>query len=382
MKDVSDLLGNRLQRLEAPFSREWIVDFSSFMGFIQTNAFIQQILDEIKKEKRLGHDLLIRNLKVLFDDGKKRLKEIEARLEVAHEIHDQIRNLLKFKVNTKDVENPFFELESLYYDYCKGFDSLFRILAQDPANAFVSDYCILTPRKLQETDHLIIDLIFSLYLQKCKQDIEILSGQRATSIWGKWDTLLKWAEWTKNGISPSNHAFERNLQNLFSGMKIAATVQACGLFFLERLADKPTVTADTELCLQAIELHLDEKDQYWMIVHFSGENREKKEFFIKKLQQEARSYELLMLLLKADPYSIIEFPKLAHTLGELGIKNEIKKLFFPKDKFAGSFVRVGEVDQGIDAAAIMKELTCLTKEKKRRPSFDWGYYHRSSFVTA
>lgn len=103
----------------------------------------------------------------------------------------------------------------------------------------------------------------------------------------------------------------------------------------------------------------DEKDQYWMIVHFSGESREKREFFIKKLQQEARSYELLMLLLKADPYSIIEFPKLAHTLGELGIKNEIKKLLFPKDKFAGSFVRVGEVEQGIDAAAIMKELTSL-----------------------
>lgn len=132
---------------------------------------------------------MIRNLKALFDDGKKRLKEIEARLEDEHEIHDQLRNLLKFKVNAKDVENPFVELESLYYDYCKAFDSLFRILAQDPANAFVSDYCTLTPKKLQGTDHLIIDLSFSSYLQKCKQDIAILSGQRVTSIWGKWDTL-------------------------------------------------------------------------------------------------------------------------------------------------------------------------------------------------
>jgi hypothetical protein len=102
---------------------------------------------------------------------------------------------------------------------------------------------------LQETVHFIIDLSFSPYLQKCKQDIEILSGLRATSIWGKWDMLLKWAKWTKNGISPSNHAYERNLQNLFKGMKIAAAVQSCGLFFLECLADKKTVVTHSEICL-------------------------------------------------------------------------------------------------------------------------------------
>lgn len=86
-------------------------------------------------------------------------------------------------------------------------------------------------------------------------------------------------------------------------MKIATNVQSCGLFFLERLADKKTVMTHSEISLKAIELHLDEKDQYWIIVHFSGENSEKKEYFIKKLQKEARSYELLTLLLEAEPYS-------------------------------------------------------------------------------
>jgi hypothetical protein len=149
MKDVSELLGKRLQRLEMPFSQEWITDFSSLMGFIQTNVFALQILDEIKKEKILAHDLLMRNLKALFDDGKKCFKDIEARLQVENEIDDQTRNLLKFKVSPKVIEDPFFELESIYYDYCKGFDSLFRSLAQDDANAFISNYCTLSCKKLQ-----------------------------------------------------------------------------------------------------------------------------------------------------------------------------------------------------------------------------------------
>jgi hypothetical protein len=116
---------------------------------------------------------------------------------------------------------------------------------------------------LEGTNHLIIDLNFSTYLQKCKQDVEVLSGQQSTSIWGKWDTLLKWTEWTRNGISPNNHAFERNLQNLFTGIKIGQITQSCGLFFLEHLTNNTGTTADTEACLKGIELYMDEKDQYW-----------------------------------------------------------------------------------------------------------------------
>jgi hypothetical protein len=123
---------------------------------------------------------------------------------------------------------------------------------------------------LQDTVHLNIDLTFSPYLQKCKQDIEILSGQRTTSVWGKWDVLLKWAEWTKNGISPINDAFERNLSHLFTGLKIAETVQRCGLFFLQRLAGMKTVISDSEVCLKAMELYLDKQDQYWIIAHIAG----------------------------------------------------------------------------------------------------------------
>jgi hypothetical protein len=232
--------------------------------------------------------------------------------------------------------------------------------------------------KLQDIVHLNIELTFSSYLQKCKQDIEILSGQRTTSQWGKWDVLLRWSEWTKNGISPTNDAFERNLSNLFQGLKISKIVQSCGLFFQEQLESKQIVVVDSGICLKALELFLDQDDQYWIITHLAGENGEKREFFIKKLRGEAQSFALLKLLLDSEPYSPVEFPRLVHTLGELEIKNEFKKVFFPHDKFAGSYVQLGQIDVPIDATAIIKHLSSLQEDRKRHPSFNWGYYYRNS----
>lgn len=120
---------------------------------------------------------------------------------------------------------------------------------------------------------------------------------------------------------------------------------------------------------------LDLKDRYWIIIYFAGENGEKREFFIKKLQREAKSYDLLKLLLKAEPYSPIKFQKLTHTLNELQIKNDLKKVFFPHEKFAGSHVQLGVEDVPIDAAAIVTHLSSLQKDRKRHPPFDSSYYY-------
>jgi hypothetical protein len=49
MKDVSELLVKRLQRLEGTFSRDWIADFSSLIEFIQTNEFS---VSELATERR------------------------------------------------------------------------------------------------------------------------------------------------------------------------------------------------------------------------------------------------------------------------------------------------------------------------------------------
>jgi hypothetical protein len=375
---VSELLAKRLQRLEGPFSRDWIADFFSFMEFIQTNPSTLQILKSIKQQKEEAHAPLIGDLKRLFHEGAICLREIQKAILRKNDVGVLIDSLLKMKVDPKKIGEPFFELESLYNEYYVAFVSLLRTFAQNEANTFISKYCILSCMKLQDVVHLNIDLTFSPYLQKCKQDIEILGGLKTGSQWGNWDVLLKWAAWSKNGISPRNDAFERNLSNLFRGLKISETVQNSGLFFLERLASIQIVVIASEICLKGLELFLDQDDQYWIIAHFSGEDSEKKEFFIKRLQREARAYALLKTLLAAESYSLIEFPTLVHTLGELEIKNDLKKVFFPSDKFAGSYVQLSKIDVAIDATAILSHFSSLQKERKRRPSFNWGYYHRSS----
>lgn len=69
MKDVSELLAKRLQRLEGPFSRDWIADFSSFIEFIRTNPSTLQILESIKQQKEEAHASLICDLKGLLHNG-------------------------------------------------------------------------------------------------------------------------------------------------------------------------------------------------------------------------------------------------------------------------------------------------------------------------
>ena len=141
------------------------------------------------------------HIQSLQKNGKKCLQEINAKVGANSLVSTKLQNLLEYKIDLKEISSPFFELEAIYNKYCQEFVALLRILAQDDANIFISKYCVLNCMKLQDTIHLNIDLNFSPYLQKCKQNIEILSGQRPTSVWGKWDVLLKWAE--ENGISPN-----------------------------------------------------------------------------------------------------------------------------------------------------------------------------------
>lgn len=114
MKDVSALLDKRLKRLEGPFSRDWIADFSSFMEFAQTNPSTLQILESIKQQKEEAHVPLMRDLKGLLHEGAICLREIQRTVQGNSDVEVLVDSLLKMKVNPKKLEDPFFELESLY----------------------------------------------------------------------------------------------------------------------------------------------------------------------------------------------------------------------------------------------------------------------------
>lgn len=153
-------------------------------------------------------------------------------------------------------------------------------------------------------------------------------------------------------------------------------MQCCGSFLQERLINMKVASASFEVCLKALELYLDRDEKYWIIAHLDGENQDKKPFFIKKLQRSTQSYDLLKLLLDIEPHSSIDFPRLSHTLGELEIKKEIKKVFFPHSNFAGSHIQLG-VEYPIKASVIMEQLSALQLERKHHHRFSWSDYFAS-----
>ncbi len=372
MKEVKKILRQNLKNLKRPFSDEWLSEFSLLMEFITTNTHTNKIISSIEKEKQEAYASLVANLKALFKDGQVCLQLIQKQIknpDTRALFKPQIQTLLQTKVDRKKIADPFFKLETTCLDYIADFSRLLEGILKSDANKLVKNYASVGYNKN-------IDLTFSPFLQSCKHDIDILSGLRTKAIWTKWDLLLQWSEWTRNGISPSNQAFKDNLSRMFRSLKISEAVQFCGSFLLGRLINTQTVSIDSGICLKSIRLFLDLKDRYWIIIYFAGENGEKREFFIRKLPQGKPSYNLLKLLLEAEPYSLIEFSPLTHTLGELQIKNELKKVFFPHDKFAGSHVQLGVDNVPIDAAAIVTHLSSLQKDRKRHPPFDSRYYYK------
>lgn len=371
MKEVKKILRQHLKNLKRPFSDEWLSEFSLLMEFVTTNTHTNLLISSIEKEKQEAFVSLTNNLKALFKDGKACLLGIQKQIKnpnTRSTFKAQIQTLLQAKVDCKKVADPFFKLETTCLDYIADFSRLLEDILESDANKLVKNYVTI------DCD-LNTHLSFSPFLKSCRHDIDILSGLRTKAIWSKWDSLLQWSKWTKDGILPGNQAFKKSLSQQFASLKISEAMQSCGLFLIGKLVNTKMASIDSGICLKSIRLFLDLKDRYWIIIYFAGENGEKREFFIRRLQKESQSYDLLKLLLEAEPYSLVEFPTLTHTLGELEIKNELKKVFFSHDKFAGSHVQLGVDGVPVDAPAIVTHLSSLQKDRKRHPPFDSRYYY-------
>jgi hypothetical protein len=241
MKEVKEILVQSLERLKGPFSNEWLSEFSLVMEFITANTHTNLVISLIEKEKQEAYASLTHNLKALFKDGKvclqRILKQIK-NLDTRATFKPQIQALLQAKIDLKKIADPFFKFETAYFDYIAGFSRLLEGISQNDANALVKNYATVDC-------NLNIDLSFSPFLKSCKHDVKILSGLRTKAIWSKWDLLLQWSEWTKNGISPGNQAFQENLSRMFTNLKISEAMQSCGSFLFGRLVNTQTVSIDS-----------------------------------------------------------------------------------------------------------------------------------------
>lgn len=370
MKEVKKAISQRLKGLKKPFSNEWLSEFFCLMEFVTTNPNTHQIIVSVAKEKKEACASLISNLQALLEDGKVCLQGILKQIKnpnTRDTFKPQIQTLLQTTVDRKKISEPLFKFETTYLGYIADFSSLLEGILQSDAHSLVKGYAVVDGDSN-------INLSFSPSLKSCKHDAEILSGLRESAVWAKWDLLLQWMTWTKNGILPSNPDFKGNLSRMFKNLKISEAMQCCGLFFLERLTNINLAKTCPEESLKTLELYMDKKEQFWIIAHFAGENNNKKPFFIKKLQRSTRSFDLLKLLLKTPPNSSVDFPTLSHTLGELEIKKEIRKVFFPHSKFAGCKIALVESNDPIDASLVMAQLSSIAAGKKQIPDFNgWDY---------
>lgn len=376
MKDVTEILSKRLARLDSSFSIHWISDFLMLMEYVKGNRATQHIINSIQEKKKHAHESLFEHMQSLFKDGSNCLKQIKC-----HAASDSsqalIKSLLEMSIDPKCIRDPFIEMESVFLNYCKTFRTLFKDIHISLPNVPIAKYCLISVVSGGMED-LNIKLSFSPYLQLCQDEIDKLAGLRDSSIWGKWDELLKWEEWTKNGISPTNEIYERNLSDLFIEEKIPELVQSCSLYFLECLSNIPLITPSSQKCLKALEIFVDDVDRYWIIIHFEGESDDRRAYFIKKLPADTNSYRLAKILIDAEPYTYIDFPALSHTLGELEIKKELRKVFFMDGgKFSGSLVHLSSIEDPINSSLIIDTLNSLERQKKRLPSFNWANYFRS-----
>lgn len=333
----------------------------------------------IEDEKISDHLPLVRSLEHLLKDGlhfqQKILDEVSnfPNLSITQDVED----LTRVRLSREKLLDPFFELEFFYSDYYRHWVSILRkIIESGVEYSFLAQYAIISSFKVYETVHIEIKLTFSKHLQTCETEVSNLSGRRAVAMWGKWDWILKWEEWTKNGISPDNVYYKKNLEHLFDGLKIGNTIQNVGLFLTEKLISGQSPPAKL-FSIHALELFLDALDRYWIIVHNIENGHEINPYFIKKLQNGSKPQRLLKLLLETQPGSKVVFEKLPHTLGELEIKNGLEKAFFPFGSFLGCYIEQKNFGPHIGPEVIFERLEAIRSGKKKIPAFDNGYYFRS-----
>jgi len=376
MKDVSEIIAQRLQKLEGGFSLEWLSDFGALVQFFKSNLKNSHIVKSIQEGKKQDHLSLISSLERLLEDGRQCLRRIlKETTNLA--IKQQIEDLCREKLDLGKLSDPFFELESFYSEYYRKWVKIVReIIASVKPYDFLAKYALLSSIKIQDTVHLQVDLSFSKHLRICETEAGNLAGKRSTAIWGKWDLILRWEVWTKNGIAPGNEDYRRNLGHLFNGLKMGGAVHSVGLYFIEKLISEQII-AIASPSIHALELFLDAQDRYWILTHSHEKGRDTTPFFIKKLQNNSNPHRLLKLLLETEPGSSVEFEGMSHALGELEIKNGLEKAFFPFGRFMGCYVGHKDFEPRIDLETVLKRLESIQSDKRKIPAFDNSYYFRS-----
>lgn len=374
------MLKRQLQELEKPFSHKWISDFITFMSILDKVPEFKSQIEKFQKEKFKDQKPLMDSLNILFCNGKIAativLKKATKLPVILKETSSHIQKIINFSNNTiNDKESLYFDPSRDFNDFTSSLRTLTHKLIKydmvDVIHPWVSMYC---PLNVSRYDQGMVDIkyTFSESLEHSKIENEKYIGKRDISYWRKWEILLQWKDYLKNGLP--NTVFHENILNMFSYLKIKELVQDIGCFFMDELR-----AFFPKRPILALELYLDRSNQYWILVH-RGKDEFPETYHIKRLY-EGKALNLIKQLLDSSEQMLIKYDgKLTKDLGDLYIKKEIAKVFFSEySVFSGGYVELGTRGTQIDQDAIMNLLHQSQAAKKRKPSFDKTKYYQNSW---
>jgi hypothetical protein len=381
---MKKLIEQYLLKLKEPFDSEWIFNFHSLIDIFYKHPQISKLIKELIKEKQKQYAPVVKNLKKLvlatnisIENIQNILKEDKSVDEkIKKEIKEDIFNIISSQQYLVDEKNSSFLLKNRFGEYNILQYVLAKKLIMLEKVELLSKFLTNTSPHCQNKT-LEIKFGFADILDTCQQEVDSFINKSKISLWGKWDLVLEWLDWTKDGIA--NDVSGTNLTNVFNKYKFGDVIQSIGLYFLEQLSFSDNLAKD--LSVKAFELYLDKDNRYWIIVHLNGEN-ESKPYFVKKITSISLLDFLKKLLNATDNTEFERTHKTSHLLNELLIKNELLKVFYPASKkFAGSYVELSSLSIPIDAQIIIDELTKLQSERKTQIYFNYGqYYKNKSFI--
>lgn len=394
MKDVKEALSQKLQSFNKDVSPARNLSFNDLFKFLNENKVIHPIVEAIAEEKREAHQAALKTFRQYISEAKKQFsfirKELQNFIPLLTSIDEAMLNLSRMILREQKIYDLHYALEKEFIVFREEHEKILRHLIEQEIGPFVAQLATFSCSR--STRQLQIKITIPSFLS-CLREMELLSVRRISSLWGIWDTLMWWYDEVKEEICPSNEPLLQNLNALFHHLKIPDKVRIVSETFLDRIAhatNKPDLKKDPlinyeeflsveqqfieeKVAIHALELFLDKKDRYWILVHLKSGDRV--DLFIKKVKEGLPKL-LLKRLLAKESSSIEHKEELSvHTLGELGIKGELKKVFFQKERFQSHFVELDSFKKTIDQSAIIRQLSSL--KKKNPPKFPLGDYVHS-----
>jgi hypothetical protein len=237
MKNVINLIERHYARLSIrkPFI-ELSADLKSFVQFIRDVPEVSHLLRTIQKVKAADHRQLQVSLRKLRLEVENVKKQLIALLDSIPLVKDQVSPLLlkaphSLKVfGISEIKDPFFQADGIVCEIYGNIRPLLMQLLTIGQKHVVEGFA-----KVREfSDGYGFEISFPS-TDETNRLLRILREKRQSELWEAWDTIQRFYEQVKGGISSSNPALISNLANLANHEKLYDCIDRFCLYLQQNI---------------------------------------------------------------------------------------------------------------------------------------------------